>query len=226
MLELTQNSNNIIGSPCSIQALASKDHARVLLASDSHGKFKTLLSILRLYGSSCDAFLFCGDGASDIAEILECAEEDEKFKEALPPVMAFVAGNGDPKTYPVSFDIGKNNPEARLFPKGTVIFPSDQSLCVNGHNIFMSHGHYYGVDFSLNRLSYAANEKEASIAFYGHTHIAGEFTSPKCRCINPGSCARPRGGQQSSFAIVTFEKDFIDTAFIKTEDYKLWTPVC
>jgi len=225
MLELIQKEHNLIGSTEAIEALAEKEHARILVASDSHGNYRTLMKILRRYGEGCDCFVFCGDGARDMAEVLELAHEDEEFRKILPPVFAFARGNGDPEYYPVCYEIGKNNPEAADYPKGAVLFPIEQTLTVNRHNFFICHGHYSGVDYGRSDLTFDARGYGCSTALYGHTHVARQETLRDCTCINPGSCSRPRDGQQAGFAIITVEKNFIDTAFIHVDDWKIWTPL-
>lgn len=225
MIELLQNSNNLIGAPQAIENLKKTEHARILVISDSHGNYRTLVRILNQFGPSCDAFIFCGDGARDICEILEKANEDEKFRKNLPSVMAFVRGNGDSEFYPVSYEIGKNNLEARTLPKGSVIFPLSQTICVNNKNIFISHGHYQTVDFGRTNLANRAMQENCQIAFYGHTHIANEEMIDDVKVVNPGSCSRPRGGQSAGFAICTVEKDFLDVAFIRVDDFKIYSPI-
>ena len=39
------------------------------------------------------------------------------------------------------------------------------------HKIFATHGHAYGVEWGIERLSYAALEEGCDIAMYGHTHV-------------------------------------------------------
>lgn len=225
MIELLQNSNNLIGSPQAIENLKKTEHARILVISDSHGNYKTLIKILKQFGPSCNAFIFCGDGTRDITEVLELANENEDFRKAVPPVIAFARGNGDYDCYPVSFDIGKNNINARTLPKGSVLIPLSQIICVNSKNILIVHGHYQSVDFGRKNLANRAKQENCSLAFYGHTHVAKEEIVDDIKIINPGSCTRPRGGQSTSFAICTVEKDFVDTAFIRVDDFKIWTPI-
>lgn len=226
MIALTQETHNLIGSKDAISKLANKDHARLLVMSDSHGNYRTLVRLLKQYGPTCDAFLFCGDGARDIAEVLELANEDEEFRKCLPEVIAFVRGNGDPEMYPVCYEIGKNNPDAAEFPKGAVIFPLEQYIVANNQQIIIVHGHYEGVDFGRENLGLKAKLSGCTTACYGHTHVAREENMDGIKFINPGSCARPRGGQPAGIAILTVEKNFIDTAFIRAEDLHLWTPIC
>lgn len=218
MIELLQEENNLIGSVSAARSLEKKDHARLLVLSDSHGNYRIMMNILIQYGPDCDAFIFCGDGISDLAEVLETADSDQNFRSCLPPVIAFVRGNGDPDTFPLSFDIGKNNPLAKSLLKGTLIVPSRQILCVNNTNFYITHGHNEGVYYSKDLLGMQSKYSECTVALFGHTHIAEETDEGPVKFINPGSCSRPRDGKKPGFAIVTVEKDFTDTAFIKIEN--------
>lgn len=218
MLQLTQNSNYIIGSPDAIEALKTKKQARLLTVSDCHGQWRGLVRIIKQFGKTCDALLLLGDCWRDLQELLELANENKDLKALLPPVIAFVRGNGDPSNFPVSYDIGHANPNARTLPKGTVLVPDQLLLEANGHKILMVHGHLQGVDYGYNKLGLDAKLQGASTALHGHTHIPvceqrGDFTF-----INPGSTSRPRGGSPASFAILTVEDSFIDAAFLRIND--------
>ena len=214
--------NYLIGSNEDLSALSTKDHARVLVASDSHAHFDILHRIILQYGKSCDAFCFCGDGLSDIAHIYDTAKEDESFASILPSVIAFVQGNCDPSSYPLSDDT-------------ELIAPPSQLLSVNNQNIMLVHGNREGVTYGFEKyglkIKYAESSLPITAGLFGHTHIAEEVIEENIKFINPGSCSSPRGGQPKSFAILTVEKNFIDTAFLKIDgmnnnslDCKLWTP--
>ena len=216
MIELVQENNNLIGSKNDIESLACKDHARILVASDSHNHFDILLDIINRFGPTCDAFAFCGDGFGDIVNILNLAKEDDDLRKNIPPVVAFVAGNCDPSIYPISI-------------KEQFHAPSKQVLTVNGQKILIVHGHRESVDYSFNNLYFKMKSLECKTALYGHTHIAAENYIDDFKFINPGSCSNPRGGQPQTFAILTVEKKFIDTAFIminndEDDPFKIWKP--
>lgn len=218
MLQLTQNSNYLIGSPDAIDALKTKKQARLLTVSDTHGEWRALVRIVKQFGSDCDALILAGDCWRDLEELLELARENKDLCRLIPPVIAFVRGNGDPRTFPVTYDIGKNNPNARTLPKGSVIMPDSLILNVNGHNILIVHGHIEGVDYGYNKLGLDAKLQGADYIIHGHTHIPvctsrGDFTF-----INPGSVSRPRGGSPASLAILTVEDNFIDAAFLRIND--------
>ena len=189
------------------------------------------MRIVKQFGPTCDALIITGDCWRDLEELLELADEDPSVRQVIPPVLGFVRGNGDPSSFAVSYDIGKNNSNARTLPKGSVLMPDRLTLTANGQSILFVHGHMEGVDYGYNKLGLDAKMLGAHYAVHGHTHIPvfeqrGDFTF-----INPGSISRPRGGSPASFAILTVEKTFVDAAFLKIKDvfgeshsYELFTP--
>ena len=218
MITLQQNSNYLIGSLEDIAALETKEQARILTISDSHGDWRGLMRIVKQFGPTCDALIITGDCWRDLEELLELADEDDAVRQVIPPVLGFVRGNGDPSYFEVSFDIGKTTTNARTLPKGSVIMPDRLVLTANGQQILFVHGHMEGVDYGYNKLGLDAKMLGLHYAVHGHTHIPhfeqhGDFTF-----INPGSISRPRGGSPASFAILTVEKTFIDAAFLRIND--------
>lgn len=226
MLELIQKNNGLIGSDQAINALEKKDSARILVISDSHGYPNTLFNILIQYSPNCDALFFMGDGLGDIANILEKAHSDENFRQILPSVFAFVQGNNDSATFPISFEIKKNSNDKFH----SIYAPQKQIVKVNNKNLVLVHGHRQSVYYGNVSLLEEAEFSDAKAVFFGHTHIPFEEKTKNVYLINPGSCSLPRGGNPPSFAISTIEKGFIDTAFISISkknndfDYSLFTP--
>ncbi len=80
----------------------------------------------------------------------------------------------------------------------------ERELCteLDGHRIFLCHGHTLGVHRSIDALLAAAKAHGCTAALYGHTHIAKMQTEDGVLLLNPGSCSRPRGGQRPSFAVL------------------------
>ena len=217
MIEISQHKQNIIGARDAISSLETKDHARLLVISDSHGRYPVFESIIRGFAAECDALIFCGDGVADIATLLYKQKSDEKLAACVPPVIAAVRGNCDPSSYPLD--------------KGSLYFSEMIELKVNGRGILVAHGHNQGVDYGIENFGLEMQVSECSTGFYGHTHVAKEDNFKNFKIVNPGSCSRPRGGQPAGFAIATVEKDFVDVAFIKmtlkndgTTECSLWSP--
>jgi len=213
MISLIQQTNNLIGSPEDIEALKTKDHARILLISDSHGSFRLLNLIVSHFGKNCDALVLCGDTGRDFAELIETAFDDENFKETLPSVIAAVKGNCDPPAIPVSFAIRDG---LNLFYRKSIILPEKQILTVNGQNIFICHGNIEHVDYGYETLYMKMLSAECKASVHGHTHVPQNcHFDDNFRIINPGSISRPREGAPETFAILTVEKTFIDAALIR-----------
>ncbi len=80
--------------------------------------------------------------------------------------------------------------------------PDSLLIEVDEHKLFATHGHFQGVKMNLTPLLREAKEKGATIALYGHTHIAHEETVGKVTLFNPGSAALPKAGQKKSMAFL------------------------
>ena len=65
---------------------------------------------------------------------------------------------------------------------------------------FITHGHIYGVDGGrLDSLVYAAQERGAKLALYGHTHRAWYEELGGVQTLNPGTAGK---GRELSFALL------------------------
>lgn len=206
---LTQDKSLLIGSRESIELLAQKDSARILAISDSHANANALSFVLQKFGVESDLLVFCGDGVSDIAYLLQKACEDEYFFACIPPVIAFVKGNNDSSSYTFmnKAAFAKNSGS----PLVQIRLPLQNELTVCGHKILLVHGHAHSLYSGLSHLVHEAENCGADILFYGHTHIPDSRTistesgSPLL-IVNPGSCSIPRACQPPSFAILDVKK--------------------
>ena len=89
------------------------------------------------------------------------------------------------------------------WPDTTV--PEERIVDVEGHRIFLTHGHNYGVRYDTKVLAAVAEEQGADIAVYGHTHIADISLGGSICVLNPGSAARPRDELRPSFMTAIIE---------------------
>jgi uncharacterized protein len=80
---------------------------------------------------------------------------------------------------------------------------------VEGINIFLTHGHNYGVKLNTFKLRYKALETDSNIALYGHTHIRKIEKEEGIYYINPGSISEPRSGYKPSVAIIEINNTLI-----------------
>lgn len=85
--------------------------------------------------------------------------------------------------------------------------PAEQVVSVEGHKIFMTHGHRYGVDFDCSRLRDAARARGCDLVFCGHTHRPLIDTDGDIFVINPGSLTYPRqDNRQPSFVLMDIDQ--------------------
>lgn len=75
-------------------------------------------------------------------------------------------------------------------------FPSEQILELGNKKIFITHGHNYGVKYSLNNIYYRAKELEVDVVLFGHTHEALILEEDNILFMNPGSISLPRGSNR------------------------------
>ena len=73
-----------------------------------------------------------------------------------------------------------------------------------GRRIFATHGHRHSVNYTMDLLYAIAENLPADMMFYGHTHKAYWEETQGTLFLNPGSLCLPRGGQEPSFAVVSF----------------------
>ncbi len=205
MNALIQLDTGILGSAEAVSALCDAGEARILVLSDTHGHYAVVEAILREFGPSSDALLFAGDGMWDFVQYLENAQESDRLKAALPPVVVFVAGNGDGEQYRVTISGPGDTPEPEDVPGYSLGIPSRQIVHACGYSIFLVHGHRHSVDVSLEVLVDSAHAMDCDIAVYGHTHIASSENFSHILALNPGSPSRPRGHTAPGFAVLELE---------------------
>ncbi|WDL96895.1 metallophosphoesterase family protein [Alicyclobacillus sp. ALC3] len=89
----------------------------------------------------------------------------------------------------------------------STVYPD--SLVVTGYGppLFLTHGHRLQVKNTLLPLAKTAHSHGASIAVFGHTHIALAEEVDSVLCINPGSLSQPRGRKERTFAILTIRTE-------------------
>lgn len=77
----------------------------------------------------------------------------------------------------------------------------------------ITHGHLYNVKMTLFNLSLKAEEEEADIICFGHSHTAGSELINGKLYINPGSIRQPRGRNEKTYAILDFHKNQVHVDF-------------
>ncbi|SFE16483.1 hypothetical protein SAMN02910327_00531 [Peptostreptococcaceae bacterium pGA-8] len=92
-------------------------------------------------------------------------------------------------------------------------------------DILAVHGHLFGLDTDLAKMSYRASELNCIAVCFGHTHIPEYTLTGDIYMINPGSLSLPRDGSNGSYAVITSTEDdfygavvYYDTVFPNKKD--------
>ena len=73
------------------------------------------------------------------------------------------------------------------------IAPARDTIQLGPVKAFLTHGHLYHVDYDrIDSLVYAAQEQEATLAFFGHTHRCLYEEAGGVKVINPGTAGKGR----------------------------------
>ncbi|WP_317367599.1 YfcE family phosphodiesterase [uncultured Tyzzerella sp.] len=84
---------------------------------------------------------------------------------------------------------------------------NEKIVDINGHKVFLTHGHEYNVYFGIDRLYYRLNEIGVNIGLYGHTHSPFSLFENDFLILNPGSISYPRGFSVCTFLLMEFLDD-------------------
>lgn len=145
---------------------------RIIVMSDSHKNQAAVDSIVSR-NLDADMFIHLGDGETDVNYVItKYPEIASKFHH--------VSGNCDYNS----------------------LSPEVLTLSVMGHRIFASHGHIYGVKYSLDDFIKTAESNNCDIALYGHTHVSMNSYRDGMYIMNPGSASLPNDGRKPSFGCI------------------------
>lgn len=78
-------------------------------------------------------------------------------------------------------------------------------LMIEGISVMICHGHTYNVKSGYLSLQYAAQEKQADVALFGHTHKVFYDKHNGVAYLNPGSIGAPGFGTPPSYGILTLD---------------------
>ena len=87
---------------------------------------------------------------------------------------------------------------------------NDKYLTLDGVNIYMTHGHIFGVKQGLERLALYSRLKEVDLALFGHTHQALIIQEQGLYLMNPGQMEHNYSGYPATFGIITIENGTFD----------------
>ena len=163
---------------------------RIIVVSDSHGDEDSLRAAFEQAAKhgKIDAAVFLGDGMRDFDNV-----KSQLFLQ-------------DTVCYAV-----KGNNDWSSFEEAEVVFQ------VNGVRFFACHGHTRQVKYGLDRLWFAARERQAAVVLYGHTHRESVDLERGIPFINPGAvCERSR--LRSAYAeVLVHDSGFVSPRLVKWE---------
>ena len=86
--------------------------------------------------------------------------------------------------------------------------PKELELHLEGHKVWVTHGHNYYVTMGNEHIKREATLRGADIVIYGHTHRPVIDQSGSVTAINPGSLSYPRQeGHQPSYIIMELSEE-------------------
>ena len=88
-------------------------------------------------------------------------------------------------------------------------FPMDTISEAAGRKFFITHGHRYSVKSTLMNLKYKAQEVNADIVCFGHSHVLGAEVIDGTLFLNPGSIRLPRERLEKTYIILDLQSDKI-----------------
>jgi len=80
--------------------------------------------------------------------------------------------------------------------------PAEELMEINGFKIYLTHGHLFGVKYSLDKLKQQAKRLGADIVIYGHTHLPHQEKMSGTLFLNPGSISWPLIPGRHSYAVL------------------------
>jgi putative phosphoesterase len=83
--------------------------------------------------------------------------------------------------------------------------PAEKMLEYEGKRIFITHGHRYSVKWNYDKLCRKAEEMNADVLLFGHTHVADIVKKDSYYLINPGSISDPRDSSSESYVIIEID---------------------
>ena len=89
--------------------------------------------------------------------------------------------------------------------------PTVGEFDAQGHKIFYTHGHLYGVKSGDYNIISAARERKAEVLLFGHTHVAREDYEDGLYIMNPGRLS----GWEPTYGIVDITPQGIVVNVIK-----------
>ena len=152
---------------------------KILVISDIHDGMIYAKAALKEH-PECKTVIFCGDGVRSIPALERNAPDKAFFS---------VMGNCD--------------------SGGDGITEVESVLEMEGHRIFICHGHTRNAKSGHGSLLAAAKYKNADIVLFGHTHAVCDqyYSDEGIYVFNPGSIGEPHFLRPHTYGLLTLDKN-------------------
>lgn len=85
--------------------------------------------------------------------------------------------------------------------------PREKELILDNRKLFLTHGHCYGVNTTLDRIYLEGLRRNADVVLFGHTHVPLKLEERMLTLLNPGSVSDPRQENgKPSYIVMSWEK--------------------
>ncbi|CAM3821573.1 metallophosphoesterase family protein [Alkalicoccus chagannorensis] len=95
--------------------------------------------------------------------------------------------------------------------------PNEISETVEGLRVFAAHGHLLSVKTTSMNLLYKADEEQADLVCFGHTHTPTAVQSDGTVLINPGSMRLPRQYPEGTYVLAEKNGSSLHVRFYKMD---------
>jgi len=99
-------------------------------------------------------------------------------------------------------------------------YPKERIIDWGDVKIFLTHGKRYRIKWGLDNLYYKAQEVEADIVIFGHTHCRYAEKKNNILFFNPGSISQPRDNKEPSYGLLEIKNSEIKYEHIESVSNK------
>ncbi|MBF0706346.1 metallophosphoesterase [Alkalihalobacillus hwajinpoensis] len=92
-------------------------------------------------------------------------------------------------------------------------YPDESVDKVGNKTVFTTHGHLYNVKMTLMKLQYKAEEVQADLVCFGHSHEVLSVFEEGTLFLNPGSVKLPRKPPIQTYAIVEWSENDVSVTY-------------
>lgn len=96
-------------------------------------------------------------------------------------------------------------------------YPLETMAEAAGKKFFITHGHLYSVKSSLMNIKYKAQEVNADIVCFGHSHVLGAEVIDGTLFLNPGSIRLPRERLEKTYVILDLQDEKVKMSVFEAD---------